>query len=114
MSVQDDIQAAQALAQRVAEEAGLTVRVGESPTGHQAKLAALHAREDAAACMALLAMLLERQASVGAAPYARRAGRALWWAGAVLAIPTFGLAALLLWSFAYVLGGSFWKPPRAD
>lgn len=46
---------------KVAAEKGLTVTYEETPTSEQAKLAALHGREDAAACFFLLTKVLERQ-----------------------------------------------------
>lgn len=99
---------AQAIARRVVDEAGLTVLHGETPTEHQARIAALHAREDAAVCMALLSHLIAQKPR--RSPYAIRAARTLWWAGLLLGVPTFGIAALLFWPLAYVLGGTFWKP----
>jgi len=45
----------------VATQKGLTVNYGETPTEEQVGLAALHAREDAAACFFLLTQVLRRQ-----------------------------------------------------
>jgi hypothetical protein len=106
-----DIELARDIALKVVTEAGLTVNHGEVPTEEQVRLAALHAREDAALCAAMLGMLLSKNDTAG--DYARRAARAIWWLGLVLAFPTFGLAILVLWPISYVLGGSFWTPPRA-
>ena len=60
-SIKDEIEAAAEVGRRSAEQKGLLVLNGETPTPHQAALAALHAREDAAACMFLLARVMQRQ-----------------------------------------------------
>lgn len=60
-SIQKEVEAASQLGRLVAEQKGLTVLEGETPTPHQAAIAALHAREDAAACMYLLSRVMQRQ-----------------------------------------------------
>ena len=60
-SIQEEVEAAGQLGRQVAAEKGLSVLEGETPTLHQASIAALHAREDAAACMYLLTRVMKRQ-----------------------------------------------------
>jgi hypothetical protein len=60
-SIQREIEAAAQLGRQVAEQKGLTVLEGQTPTPHQVAIAALHAREDAAACMYLLTRVMQRQ-----------------------------------------------------
>ena len=60
-SISADVEAASALGRQVAAEKGLSVLEGETPTPYQAGVAALHAREDAAACMYLLMRVMHRQ-----------------------------------------------------
>lgn len=60
-SVIKDVNDAVAMGRQVVAEAGLEVMHGEEPTDHQVRLAALHAREDAAAIMGLLGKVLQRQ-----------------------------------------------------
>jgi hypothetical protein len=67
--VQRLIQEAGTFGQSVVAAKGLTVRHDEVPTREQAALAALHAREDAAACFFLLTKVLERQIVVRRCAY---------------------------------------------
>ena len=108
-----DFQEAQAHAQRVVAEAGLTVMHGEEPTPGQVALAALHGREDAALNAFLLGKVLQRLEEQRTGPIQfYRLGVVFWWAGLITAIPTLGLATLLLfWPLSYVLTGSYLKPP---
>jgi hypothetical protein len=59
--IQAEIEAAAALGRQVAAEKGLSIPEGETPTPYQAGVAAVHAREDAAACMYLLTRVMQRQ-----------------------------------------------------
>lgn len=59
-TAQQAVQDAAAVGLRVALDAGLTTTLDREPTQAQAKLAALHAREDAAAIIALQSALLVR------------------------------------------------------
>ena len=60
MSAKTDLAEAQAVAQKVVSEAGLTVPHGETPTRHQVGIGALHAREDAAMLVALQMKTIQR------------------------------------------------------
>lgn len=112
--VMQDVQEAQQHAQTIVAEAGLTVLRGEVPTEEQVGIATLHAREDAALNTSLLVKVLQRldEKQVGP-PQFYRLGVVCWWGGVIFALPTFGLATILLfWPLSYVLTGSYWKPPR--
>jgi hypothetical protein len=66
--------AASEFGQSVSRDAGLLVGHGETPTHHQAAMAALHGREDAAAVFMLSAQILGRQRQL------------LWWLRVVAAL----------------------------
>lgn len=112
--VKRDLQEAQQHAQNIVADAGLTVLHGEMPTEAQVGIATLHAREDAALNSALLVKVLQRLDEKEAGPpQFYRLGVVCYWAGVIFAVPTLGLATLLLfWPLSYVLTGSYWKPPR--
>lgn len=67
--VQQLIRAADEFSRAVVTEKGLIVRDDEVPTREQAAHAALHGRQDAAACFYLLTKVLERQIIVRRCAY---------------------------------------------
>ncbi len=52
------------IGRQAASDAGLTVLVGETPTDYQARIAALHAREDTAAISAMLVQTYAQQRKI--------------------------------------------------
>ena len=110
MSAAADMQGASDFARQIVTDAGLTVDHGETPTDYQARIAALHGREDVAVCVHLLNTLLIRQAETRGT--SGRTARVLWWGGLLLALFSFGLSIPIFWSIAYIVGGSFWTPPK--
>lgn len=74
-----DLALAQETAQRIVREAGLTVLHGEEPTDSQVRLAALHAREDAALVATLQSLTLARL------------DRITWWLRAICAVVALNL-----------------------
>lgn len=77
--VAQEVLAANATAQRVVGEAGLTVLHGAEPTDQQVRLAALHTREDAAMMIALQGATL------------LRLGRIAWWLRAIFVVVALNL-----------------------
>jgi hypothetical protein len=74
-----DLKLAQETAQRIVREAGLTVLHGEEPTDSQVRLAALHAREDAAYVATMQGLTLARL------------DRITWWLRAICAVVVLNL-----------------------
>lgn len=60
-SAQQIIREASDFGRRAAAEKGLEVVHGETPTVYQRGIAAIHGREDAAACFYMLTKVLDRQ-----------------------------------------------------
>lgn len=60
----DEVEAARKLALQVVTDAGLLVAAGEQPSQAQVALAAIHAREDAALCAALIVQSMARQRQI--------------------------------------------------